>query len=184
MWNTCLSFSCKTCLSHNVIYFPTVCASLFLRLLVAVLLFQWLMYIGRNASPIKIHTSTRIKCCSPKQISLMAVCGNKFFVLICEESTLHLFKLNFASLQCLLCEAMIKFGNMNYDHLDQELHLCWWWWFMMVMVVTMLVIKFGKMKYDHLDQELHLKNLSMGSLLIILPFCPNLRKLTLKYPLR
>ena len=33
-------------------------------------------------------------------------------------------------------------------------------------------------------QELHLKNLSMGSLLIILPFCPNLRKLTLKYPLR
>ena len=35
-----------------------------------------------------------------------------------------------------------------------------------------------------LPQELHLKNLSMGSLLIILPFCPNLRKLTLKYPLR
>ena len=95
MWNTCLSFSCKTCLSHNVIYFPTVCASLFLRLLVAVLLFQWLMYIGRNASPIKIQTSTRIKCCSPKQISLMAVCGNKLFVLICEESTLHLFKLIF-----------------------------------------------------------------------------------------
>ena len=46
------------------------------------------------------------------------------------------------------------------------------------------MIKFDNMKYDHVDQELHLKNLSMGSLLIILPFCPNLRKLTLKYPLR
>lgn len=49
--------------------------------------------------------------------------------------------------------------------------------------VTMLdvMIKYGNLKKL---EELHLKNLSMGSLLIILPFCPNLRKLTLKYPLR
>jgi len=48
--------------------------------------------------------------------------------------------------------------------------------------VTMLdvMIKYGNLKKL---EELHLKNLSMGSLLIILPFCPNLRKLTLKYPL-
>jgi len=41
-------------------------------------------------------------------------------------------------------------------------------------------------KYGNLIQleELRLKNLSMGSLLILLPFCPNLVKLTLKYSLR
>ena len=41
-------------------------------------------------------------------------------------------------------------------------------------------------KYDNLKklEELHLKNLGMGSLLILLPFCPNIKKLTLKYPLR
>jgi len=41
-------------------------------------------------------------------------------------------------------------------------------------------------KYGNLNrlEHLHLKNLSMGSLLIILPFCPNLVKLTLKYSLR
>lgn len=48
--------------------------------------------------------------------------------------------------------------------------------------VTMLDVmnKYGCLKKL---EELHLKNLSMGSLLIILPFCPSLRKLTLKYPL-
>merc|ERR1712012_22010 len=47
--------------------------------------------------------------------------------------------------------------------------------------VTMLDVmnKYGNLRRL---EELHLKNLSMGSLLIILPFCPNLRKLTLKYP--
>ena len=48
-------------------------------------------------------------------------------------------------------------------------------------------LEVGWRRHDHpdrVDQELHLKNLSMGSLLIILPFCPSLRKLTLKYPLR
>jgi len=41
-------------------------------------------------------------------------------------------------------------------------------------------------KYGNLNklENLHLKNLSMGSLLILLPFCPNLVKLTLKYSLR
>ena len=41
-------------------------------------------------------------------------------------------------------------------------------------------------KYDDLRklEELHLKNLGMGSLLILLPFCPEIKKLTLKYPLR
>ena len=41
-------------------------------------------------------------------------------------------------------------------------------------------------KYDNLKklEELHLKNLGMGSLLILLPFCPNIKKLTLKYSLR
>jgi len=33
-------------------------------------------------------------------------------------------------------------------------------------------------------EDLHLKNLSMGSLLILLPFCPEVRKLSLKYALR
>jgi len=49
--------------------------------------------------------------------------------------------------------------------------------------VTMLDVmnKYGNLKRL---EELHLKNLSMGSLLIILPFCPKLRKLTLKYSLR
>ena len=41
-------------------------------------------------------------------------------------------------------------------------------------------------KYDNLRklEELHLKNLGMGSLLILIPFCPELKKLTLKYSLR
>jgi len=41
-------------------------------------------------------------------------------------------------------------------------------------------------KYDSLLklEELHLRNLGMGSVLILLPFCPNVRKLTLKYSLR
>ena len=41
-------------------------------------------------------------------------------------------------------------------------------------------------KYDSLVrlEELHLRNLGMGSVLILLPFCPNVRKLTLKYSLR
>jgi len=49
--------------------------------------------------------------------------------------------------------------------------------------VTMLGVmdKYGNLRKL---EELHLKNLSMGSLLILLPFCPNLRKLTLKYSLR
>merc|ERR1712059_195186 len=49
--------------------------------------------------------------------------------------------------------------------------------------VTMLDVmnKYGNLKKL---EELHLKNLSMGRLLIILPFCPELRKLTLKYSLR
>jgi len=48
--------------------------------------------------------------------------------------------------------------------------------------VTMLDVmnKYGNLRKL---EELHLKNLSMGSLLILLPFCPNLRKLTLKYSL-
>ena len=33
-------------------------------------------------------------------------------------------------------------------------------------------------------EDLYLKNLSMGSLLILLPFCPNVTKLALKYSLR
>merc|ERR1712080_414151 len=49
--------------------------------------------------------------------------------------------------------------------------------------VTMLGVmdKYGNLRKL---EELHLKNLSMGSLLILLPFCPSLRKLTLKYSLR
>ena len=41
-------------------------------------------------------------------------------------------------------------------------------------------------RYDSLLklEELHLRNLGMGSVLILLPFCPNVRKLTLKYSLR
>ena len=41
-------------------------------------------------------------------------------------------------------------------------------------------------KYDSLLrlEELHLRNLGMGSVLILLPFCPTVRKLTLKYSLR
>ncbi|XP_023341159.1 uncharacterized protein LOC111711133 [Eurytemora carolleeae] len=41
-------------------------------------------------------------------------------------------------------------------------------------------------KYGNLSrlEHLHLKNLSMGSLLILLPFAPNLVKLTLKFSLR
>ena len=41
-------------------------------------------------------------------------------------------------------------------------------------------------KYDNLRklEQLHLKNLGMGSLLILIPFCPELKKLTLKYSLR
>ena len=41
-------------------------------------------------------------------------------------------------------------------------------------------------KYGDLCQleELHLRNLGMGSLLILLPFCPHVRRLTLKYSLR
>jgi len=48
---------------------------------------------------------------------------------------------------------------------------------------TMLTVmnKYGN--FNRLE-ELHLKNLSMGSLLILLPFCPNLVKMTLKYSLR
>lgn len=49
--------------------------------------------------------------------------------------------------------------------------------------VTMLSVmdKYGTLKKL---EELNLKNLSMGSLLILLPFCPNLTKLSLKYSLR
>ena len=41
-------------------------------------------------------------------------------------------------------------------------------------------------KYGDLCQleELHLRNLGMGSLLILLPFSPHVRRLTLKYSLR
>ena len=41
-------------------------------------------------------------------------------------------------------------------------------------------------KYDSLRklEELHLRNLGMGSVLILLPFCPKIKKLTLKYSLR
>ena len=41
-------------------------------------------------------------------------------------------------------------------------------------------------KYGDLCQleELHLRNLGMGSLLILLPFAPHVRRLTLKYSLR
>ena len=48
---------------------------------------------------------------------------------------------------------------------------------------TMLTVmnKYGSLKKL---EELHLRNLGMGSLLILLPFCPNVKKLTLKYSLR
>jgi len=48
---------------------------------------------------------------------------------------------------------------------------------------TMLSVmnKYGSLKRL---EELHLRNLGMGSVLIILPFCPNVKKLTLKYSLR
>merc|ERR1719348_1087495 len=48
---------------------------------------------------------------------------------------------------------------------------------------TMLTVmnKYGSLKKL---EELHLRNLGMGSVLIILPFCPNVKKLTLKYSLR
>ena len=41
-------------------------------------------------------------------------------------------------------------------------------------------------KYGNLKklEELHLRNMGMGSLLILLPFAPHIKKLTLKYSLR
>eukprot|EP00090_Calanus_glacialis_P003393 TRINITY_DN12513_c0_g1_i1.p1 TRINITY_DN12513_c0_g1~~TRINITY_DN12513_c0_g1_i1.p1 ORF type:complete len:570 (-),score=148.82 TRINITY_DN12513_c0_g1_i1:78-1787(-) len=49
--------------------------------------------------------------------------------------------------------------------------------------ITMLDVmnKYGNLKRL---EELHLRNLGMGSLLILLPFCPELKALTLKYSLR
>jgi len=49
--------------------------------------------------------------------------------------------------------------------------------------ITMLDVmnKYGNLRKL---EELHLKNLGMGSLLILLPFCPFIKKLTLKYSLR
>ena len=41
-------------------------------------------------------------------------------------------------------------------------------------------------KYGPMEklEELHVKNLSMGSVLILLPFVPNIRKLSMKYSSR
>ena len=56
--NTCLSLSCKTYLSYDAIYLPKVSQPLALiQHLVNVL--KWAMYMGRNASLVKIITSMK-----------------------------------------------------------------------------------------------------------------------------
>ena len=62
MWrNTCIYLSCKTCLSYQAIYIPKVSVPVAdMHLALLALFLQWVIYMGRYASPTKFLTSIKI----------------------------------------------------------------------------------------------------------------------------
>ena len=66
----CLPLSCKTCLSQNPIYLPTVFIQLPFRPGDISDKFQWAIYMGIHASPSRIITSIQSTCVWHKPVKL------------------------------------------------------------------------------------------------------------------